>query len=58
MHLPRRVVTQMAVFVVGTVVAVSVMAFHYMALPNYLFGVGHYQVTLKLPTAVATYIIS
>jgi phospholipid/cholesterol/gamma-HCH transport system substrate-binding protein len=45
----------MAVFIVGTLVAVSVMAFHYMGLPNYLFGVGHYRVTLKLPAAGGLY---
>jgi phospholipid/cholesterol/gamma-HCH transport system substrate-binding protein len=55
MHLPRRVVIQIAIFIVGTLVAVSVMAFHYMGLPNYLFGVGHYRVTLKLPTAGGLY---
>ncbi len=55
MHLPRRVVTQMAIFTVGTLVAVSFMVFHYMQLPNYLFGVGHYRVTLQLPTAAGLY---
>jgi phospholipid/cholesterol/gamma-HCH transport system substrate-binding protein len=55
MYLPRRVVSQMAIFTVGTLIAVSVMAFHYMQLPNYLFGVGHYRVTLKLPTAAGLY---
>ena len=42
MHLSKRVVIQMAVFIVGTLIAASIMAFHYMGLPNYLFGVGHY----------------
>ncbi len=55
MHLPRRVVIQMAVFTAGTLVAVSVMALHYMGLPNYLFGIGHYRVTLHLPTAGGLY---
>jgi phospholipid/cholesterol/gamma-HCH transport system substrate-binding protein len=55
MHLTRRVVIQMAIFIVGTLVAVSVMAFHYMALPNYLFGVGHYRVKLELPAAAGLY---
>ena len=55
MYLPRRVVTQMAIFTTGTLVAVAVMAFHYMALPNYLFGVGHYRVTLQLPAAGGLY---
>jgi phospholipid/cholesterol/gamma-HCH transport system substrate-binding protein len=54
-YLPRRVVIQMAIFTTGTLVAVSVMAFHYMGLPNYLFGVGHYRVTLHLPTAGGLY---
>jgi len=31
------------------------MAFHYMGLPNYLFGVGHYRVTLQLPAAGGLY---
>ncbi len=55
MYLPRRVVVQMAIFTTGTLVAVSVMAFHYMGLPNYLFGVGHYRVTLHLPAAAGLY---
>jgi phospholipid/cholesterol/gamma-HCH transport system substrate-binding protein len=55
MYLPRRVVTQMAIFTVGTLVAVSFMVFHYMQLPTYLFGVGHYRVTLQLPTAAGLY---
>jgi phospholipid/cholesterol/gamma-HCH transport system substrate-binding protein len=54
-YLPRRVVIQMAIFTTGTLVAVSVMAFHYMGLPNYLFGVGHYRVTLHLPAAAGLY---
>jgi phospholipid/cholesterol/gamma-HCH transport system substrate-binding protein len=45
----------MAIFITGTLIAVSVMAFHYMGLPNYLFGVGHYRVTLNLPTAGGLY---
>ncbi|OPX12345.1 MCE family protein [Mycobacterium sp. AT1] len=55
MYLPRRVVVQMAVFTTGTLVAVSVMAFHYMGLPNFLFGIGHYRVTLQLPVAAGLY---
>jgi phospholipid/cholesterol/gamma-HCH transport system substrate-binding protein len=54
-YLPRRVVIQMAIFTIGTLIAVSVMAFHYMGLPNYLFGVGHYRVTLHLPAAGGLY---
>lgn len=55
MYLPRRVIIQISVFVTGTLTAVSAMAFHYMDLPNYLFGAGHYRVTLRLPTAGGLY---
>jgi phospholipid/cholesterol/gamma-HCH transport system substrate-binding protein len=55
LHLPRRIVIQFIVFLVGTVVAASIMAFHYMRLPNYLFGLGHYRVTLQLPSAGGLY---
>lgn len=55
MYLPKRVVVQMAIFTTGTVVATSVMAFHYMGLPNLLFGAGHYRVTLNLPTTGGLY---
>lgn len=55
MYMPRRVLIQMAVFTTGTLIAVSVMAFHYMGLPNYLFGIGHYRVTLHLPRAGGLY---
>jgi phospholipid/cholesterol/gamma-HCH transport system substrate-binding protein len=54
-YLPRRVAIQMAVVITGTLIAVSVMAFHYMQLPNYLFGVGHYRVILHLPAAAGLY---
>lgn len=45
----------MAIFTTGTLIAMSIMAFHYMGLPNYFFGVGHYRVTLQLPTAAGLY---
>ncbi|MCP3811299.1 MCE family protein [Mycobacteriaceae bacterium Msp059] len=55
MHLPKRVIVQMSIFTAGTLAAVSIMAFHYMGLPNYLFGIGHYRVTLELPDAAGLY---
>ncbi|NOP99235.1 MULTISPECIES: MCE family protein [Mycolicibacterium] len=55
MYLSKRVIVQMAIFTTGTIVATSVMAFHYMGLPNLLFGVGHYRVTLNLPTTGGLY---
>jgi phospholipid/cholesterol/gamma-HCH transport system substrate-binding protein len=45
----------MSIFIVGTLVATSVMALYYMGLPKYLFGVGRYQVTLQLPTSGGLY---
>jgi phospholipid/cholesterol/gamma-HCH transport system substrate-binding protein len=55
MHVPKRVAVQITIFVTGTLIATSVMAFHYMGLPNFLFGVGHYRVTLQLPAAGGLY---
>jgi phospholipid/cholesterol/gamma-HCH transport system substrate-binding protein len=54
-YLPKRVRIQMAIFTVGTLLAVSAMAIYYMGLPNYLFGVGHYRVTLQLPATGGLY---
>jgi phospholipid/cholesterol/gamma-HCH transport system substrate-binding protein len=55
MHLDRRVLIQLAFFVVITVVGGSVMVFRYMDLPNLLFGVGHYRVTVQLPATGGLY---
>jgi phospholipid/cholesterol/gamma-HCH transport system substrate-binding protein len=55
MHLNRRVQVQLAFFAVITLLAGGTMAIVYLRLPNLLFGVGHYQVTLNLPTAAGLY---
>jgi phospholipid/cholesterol/gamma-HCH transport system substrate-binding protein len=55
MHLNRRVQLQLAFFAVITLVAGGTMAIVYLRLPNLLFGVGHYEVTLNLPTAAGLY---
>ncbi|BBX94219.1 MULTISPECIES: MCE family protein [Mycolicibacterium] len=55
MHMTRRIWIQLIAFLVVSTVAFAVMAFGYMGLPNLLFGVGHYQVTVQLPEAGGLY---
>ncbi|MGV0790186.1 MCE family protein [Mycolicibacterium sp. XJ1819] len=55
MHLTRRIWFKLGLFAVVTLVAGSVMAFGYMGLPNQLFGIGHYNVTLQLNQAGGLY---
>jgi phospholipid/cholesterol/gamma-HCH transport system substrate-binding protein len=55
MHLHRRIKIQLAVFTVIALVAVSVMALHFMKLPAMLFGVGRYTVSVQLPRAAGLY---
>ena len=50
--LTRRILIQLAIFAVVAVVAGAIMVFGYLRLPNLLFGVGHYEVTVQLPEAV------
>nr|WP_234898653.1 MlaD family protein [Mycolicibacter kumamotonensis] len=45
----------MAVFAVISVVGGSIMGFGYMRLPEMLFGVGHYRVTVELANAAGLY---
>jgi phospholipid/cholesterol/gamma-HCH transport system substrate-binding protein len=55
LHLPRRVIVQLAIF---TVIAVGVLAFtflHFVKLPAMLFGVGRYTVTMQLPESGGLY---
>lgn len=55
LHLPRRVIVQLAVF---TVIAVGVLAItflHFVRLPAMLFGVGRYTVTMELVEAGGLY---
>lgn len=54
LHLPRRVIVQLAVF---TVIAVGVLAItflHFVRLPAMLFGVGRYTVTMEKASTVGT----
>ena len=55
MILNRRVLFQLAFFAVITVAGGWMMIFNYMGLPNLLFGVGHYTVTVQLPSAAGLY---
>ena len=55
MHLPRRMRIQLAIFSVIALVAMSLMAFHFMKLPAKAFGVGRYTVKLELPETGGLY---
>jgi len=55
MHLDRRVRRQLAFFTAVTLIAGGVMAFRYLDLPKQWFGVGHYEVTVNLPTSGGLY---
>jgi len=54
-RLERRIVVQLAIFVVVALVAGSVMLFGYFKAPVTWFGVGQYKVTLQLPQAGGLY---
>lgn len=53
--LSKRILIQLAAFIVVSLVAGSIMAFRYMELPNLLFGVGRYEVIVQLPKAGGLY---
>ncbi|MGW0162536.1 MCE family protein [Mycobacterium sp. NPDC003323] len=55
MVLTRRILMQMAVFIAISIIAIGIMAFSYMRLPNLLFGAGHYRVTVELPETGGLY---
>ena len=55
MRLDRRVQIQLALFTVIAVTAGATMGFVYMRLPEMLFGVGQYKVTVDLPRAAGLY---
>jgi phospholipid/cholesterol/gamma-HCH transport system substrate-binding protein len=54
-HLSRRVIVQLCIFAVVSLVAATIMIFGYMKLPNQLFDAGHYKVYLQLPEAAGLY---
>lgn len=55
MVLSRRILIQLAFFSVITLIGGTIMIFNYMGLPNLLFGIGHYTVTVELPAAAGLY---
>src|SRR3989440_9401967 len=55
MHLTRRIWIQIGIFLVVSITAFIFMILGYMRLPALLFGVGHYKVTLQLPTTGGLY---
>ncbi|MDT5064873.1 MAG: phospholipid/cholesterol/gamma-HCH transport system substrate-binding protein [Mycobacterium sp.] len=55
MRVTRSMLIQLGIFIAIAVVAISIMAFGYMNLPNMLFGAGHYRVTLQLPQTGGLY---
>ncbi|RDH80047.1 MCE family protein [Mycolicibacterium moriokaense] len=55
MRLSRRMQIQLALFTVIALVAMGLMALHFMRLPAKLFGVGRYTVTVQLPQTGGLY---
>jgi phospholipid/cholesterol/gamma-HCH transport system substrate-binding protein len=55
MHLNRQARIQLAVFTVLALVALTIMGVNYMKLPEKLFGIGHYTVSMQLPVTGGLY---
>jgi phospholipid/cholesterol/gamma-HCH transport system substrate-binding protein len=55
MRLTRQILVQLGIFIAIALVAMAIMVFGYMNLPNMLFGAGHYRVTLQLPQTGGLY---
>lgn len=55
MHLTRKMLIQLAVFVVIAATAIAVMGLHFLKLPAKWFGVGRYSVTMQLPETGGLY---
>ena len=55
MHLTRQTWIQLAILSVIALTTFAYMVFGLMRLPNLLFGIGHYTVTLQLPEAAGLY---
>jgi phospholipid/cholesterol/gamma-HCH transport system substrate-binding protein len=49
MRLDRRIIIQLSIFAVLSLVAIAVMVFGYIKAPGNLLGLGRYEVTLQLP---------
>jgi phospholipid/cholesterol/gamma-HCH transport system substrate-binding protein len=55
MHLTRQTWIQLVILSVIALTTFAYMVFGLMRLPNLLFGIGHYTVTLQLPEAAGLY---
>lgn len=55
LHLPRRIIVQLAVFSVIALGVLTVTFLHFVKLPAMLFGVGRYTVTMQLPESGGLY---
>ncbi len=55
LHLPRRVIIQLAVFTVIALAMLAVTFLHFVKLPAMLFGVGRYTVQMELPESGGLY---
>ncbi|MGB8389777.1 MCE family protein [Mycobacterium sp.] len=55
MILTRRVKIQLTILLILSLTVAGIVAFGYMRLPDTLFGIGHYKVTLELPEAAGLY---
>lgn len=55
MHMNRQARTQLIVFTVIALIALTVMGVRYMKLPAKIFGIGHYTVLMELPRTGGLY---
>ncbi|TPG36428.1 MCE family protein [Mycolicibacterium hodleri] len=55
MYITRRTVIQLSIFLVVSLVGLTIMAFGYIQVPSLFFGIGRYTVTLELPEASGLY---
>src|SRR3982074_3121434 len=55
LRLNRKTWIQLAVLSVVTIISCGAMAFNYMKLPEALFGIGEYNVTIDLPQSGGLY---
>ncbi|OBF37454.1 mammalian cell entry protein [Mycolicibacterium peregrinum] len=55
MHLNRQARIQLAIFTVLALAALALMSVNYMKLPAKLFGIGHYNVSMRLPATGGLY---
>ena len=55
MHITRRIGIQLAIFTVVSLIAATIMMFNFIGVPNLLFGLGHYRITIELPEAGGLY---